>query len=323
MTDQGASFRFDIYERVLIPDDTPAVVSLEQVELKPEVRAIPGREQSQLQGCLELTAVYETEQAELGQQTFVHRIPVEISLPTRGDSAQIGQIQVQIEQFDVELLSKRSLNVTGVLSLSGWEEARAEEREDGEEELVAVHEAERAAADRTEAEAARSPEQQGEAAAAPAGARSEDELQEMLEAEEKGLYPEVPAFIEDETDIAEEDLAQEEEAGGTEEEPEPEKQELKLAFKPAKTESDPFSEESGFGREEQPKANNALQWKSLFLSRDEETKFRRMRICIVQKEETIQSIAERYQLHPREIELYNKLGENGLSEGQILYIPTR
>lgn len=65
-----------------------------------------------------------------------------------------------------------------------------------------------------------------------------------------------------------------------------------------------------------------LEWKKLFLSRGEEERpFASVRLCIVQKEETIESIAERYQLNPREIALYNGLGSQELQEGQVLYIP--
>ena len=53
----------------------------------------------------------------------------------------------------------------------------------------------------------------------------------------------------------------------------------------------------------------------------EETQFRRVRICIVQREETLDSIADRYQLQAREIAQYNRLADQGLVQGQVLYIP--
>jgi stage VI sporulation protein D len=66
----------------------------------------------------------------------------------------------------------------------------------------------------------------------------------------------------------------------------------------------------------------AAGWKSLFLSREtEETKFSSLRICIVQKEETIETIAERYRLHPNELAMYNRLSEPSVQEGQVIYIP--
>lgn len=65
-----------------------------------------------------------------------------------------------------------------------------------------------------------------------------------------------------------------------------------------------------------------VEWKSLFLgNRREETPFRKVRMCIVQREETLDVIAERYQLTPRELLLYNRMSEQNVEEGQVLYIP--
>jgi stage VI sporulation protein D len=74
-------------------------------------------------------------------------------------------------------------------------------------------------------------------------------------------------------------------------------------------------------RQEQPAP---MEWKSLFLGRtgSEEEQFSRLRMCIVQKEETLDTIAERYKLNPREIALYNRLGSDAtVQAGQVLYIP--
>jgi stage VI sporulation protein D len=65
-----------------------------------------------------------------------------------------------------------------------------------------------------------------------------------------------------------------------------------------------------------------IQWQNLFLgSSTEKNQFRKVRLCIVQREETLETIASRYQLTAREILLYNRLSEQTVEEGQILYIP--
>src|SRR5690606_8810726 len=120
---------------------------LAQIELLPLVRGVPGQEQSHLKGYLQLTAV--SAPMEDGErQTFSHRTPVEISLPVRTDRKD-EEVQVQIDQFDGELVSSRSLNVTGVLSLSGWSpqeitqaEARSVQEAGESEEIVVDYEAE-------------------------------------------------------------------------------------------------------------------------------------------------------------------------------------
>jgi stage VI sporulation protein D len=65
-----------------------------------------------------------------------------------------------------------------------------------------------------------------------------------------------------------------------------------------------------------------IEWKTLFLGKQsEENEFRKIRVCIVQRDETLESIAVRYSLNPREILLYNGLNESSVAEGQLLYIP--
>lgn len=49
--------------------------------------------------------------------------------------------------------------------------------------------------------------------------------------------------------------------------------------------------------------------------------FRKVRLCIVQREETLDTIAEKYQLSTRELTMYNRLSGQVVEEGQVLYIP--
>nr|WP_275100804.1 LysM peptidoglycan-binding domain-containing protein [Paenibacillus dendritiformis] len=44
-------------------------------------------------------------------------------------------------------------------------------------------------------------------------------------------------------------------------------------------------------------------------------------MCIVQREETLDTIADRYQMNTNEIVLYNRLPDQNVTEGQVLYIP--
>ncbi|MNP78908.1 Stage VI sporulation protein D [compost metagenome] len=65
-----------------------------------------------------------------------------------------------------------------------------------------------------------------------------------------------------------------------------------------------------------------VRWKNLFIGNaEEQTPFRKIRLVIVQREETLDEIAERYNLSTRELQLYNRLAEHNLAEGQVLYIP--
>lgn len=72
----------------------------------------------------------------------------------------------------------------------------------------------------------------------------------------------------------------------------------------------------------QQQAYEEVEWQKLFLSREqEERSFKKVRLAIVQREDTLEAIAGRYQINPRELVLYNRLAEPAVSEGQVLYIP--
>jgi stage VI sporulation protein D len=65
-----------------------------------------------------------------------------------------------------------------------------------------------------------------------------------------------------------------------------------------------------------------VEWKNLFLGTIvDQNPFRKVKLCIVQREDTLDAIADRYQLSTRELQLYNRLTEQVVEEGQILYIP--
>ena len=73
---------------------------------------------------------------------------------------------------------------------------------------------------------------------------------------------------------------------------------------------------------QQIKLSEAVEWKNLFINSSQEQGFKRMKICLVQKEETLEQIAQRYQLNPREIVLYNRLNNHEVDAGQMLFIPS-
>ncbi|MCT2537933.1 stage VI sporulation protein D [Aquibacillus koreensis] len=62
---------------------------------------------------------------------------------------------------------------------------------------------------------------------------------------------------------------------------------------------------------------------NIFADKEEENNYSRLRIYIVQEEDTLDSIAERYHLSPMHISTTNKLESDDLAEGQILNIPIR
>ncbi|HIW31392.1 MAG TPA: LysM peptidoglycan-binding domain-containing protein [Candidatus Paenibacillus intestinavium] len=140
MSEVNNGLRFDIYERVHLPDNVAAIDELEEIELVPRIQVIEQGDQAVLQGQLVLNGIYRAQGAEDEQVALEHWIPVEISLPMNRVS-RIEEITVDIDTFDVVLLSSRALNITGILSLRGITLEHEEEvSEWGTEAFTVSHE---------------------------------------------------------------------------------------------------------------------------------------------------------------------------------------
>ncbi|MFF2910872.1 LysM peptidoglycan-binding domain-containing protein [Paenibacillus sp. NPDC057934] len=122
MFDQSHGLRFDIYERIHLPAELPGIAELEEVELLPDIQVIQREDRAELYGQLLLTGLYRSEDDVT--QRLDHAIPVEITVPLTRISS-LEDIGVEIENFDIDLLTMRTVNITGVLSLRGIEGTEA------------------------------------------------------------------------------------------------------------------------------------------------------------------------------------------------------
>lgn len=463
MSDQNNGLRFDVYERVHLPDDVAAIDELEEIELVPRIQVIDQGEQAVLKGQLLLSGVYRSQNAIAGPLTLEHWIPVEISLPMNRVS-RLDDISIEIDNFDVDLISARTLNITGVLSLRGIAVDPVEETGQlwEEEPFTATHEREAEAerwqqadnfaqdaqpyvtddfGDRLQGEYTETPQngeqqpqhvEQREYAPPPfqaeqdepsyiadasATGSSEDDPREitiasqqaggdsslqwsaLADSGQKGAFaqqaqsnqadqetlsqpwttePQLLSSAEQEVGRPEEEAAPQAEAeeaslanavdeSRIEQKPEApieilfeqelekeqeqeqaarRQQEVQIAFAAGGEEG---QGDVGFrallqssrreqalreaaeqvDQEQQQAENNSrttaieeeIEWKKLFLSKGEDNEFRKIRMCIVQKEETLEQIAVRYSLNPRDILNHNRLHESAVEEGQLLYIP--
>ncbi|MBD2870462.1 LysM peptidoglycan-binding domain-containing protein [Paenibacillus arenilitoris] len=411
MSDQTNGLRFDVYERVHLPDDVAAIDELEEIELVPRIQVIDQGDHAVLKGQLLLSGVYRGQKESESPLALEHWIPVEITLPMNRIS-RLDDISIEIDNFDVDLLSARTLNITGVLSLRGISAQPIQEQDEDEvwreEPFTVVHE--REAFDERQTEASGREPAYEEAAYIPEETEAESEsfvdLESQREADEAavtissaspetvwsssqlfasppqqreqngeeeraneatGEQPEADSWLSASSPFAEEaqqepetersqdedqipqapsyfELQQEQEA---EPELEPEKQELRIALNVKQPENEggqgvnvgfqtllqtsrreqaarQAAEETA--RQEQAEvrepSGDEIEWKTLFLGKQsEEREFRKIRMCIVQRDETLEAIATRYSLNPREILIYNRLEESDVSEGRLLYIP--
>lgn len=348
MPQQTSGLRFDIYERVYLPENAIPIRELNEMELIPQISVIQQGEQAVLNGNLALFGTYTGEDEQQTEARITHYIPVEITLPINRIK-NLNDIQVEIENFDVEVLTPKTLNVTGVLSLEGIETIHEAEPVRLKEEMWFSHRVEEPSPAPAAEAAPASP--QAAAAHEEPPAEAMEAMEADMKAQEEPIANEPPAEAEINAASESEGQLMEEAAEADEPKaedmpPEPEKQEIKIAFsgKSADEEQEtigvqsimqmaqsgmPVKEpppapsediEAAEAKEAAESARDALEWKKRFLGSSHDS-FRTVRMVIVQKEDTIESIAERYKKNAREIMLYNQISDEYLQEGQIVYIP--
>jgi stage VI sporulation protein D len=334
MDEQTTGLRFDIYERVHLEEDQPAMKSLDSIELVPLIQVNTEGEHAQLKGNLLLTGEYFSEQ-DNEMRSLEHWIPVEITLPLNRVE-RIEDIAVEIENFDIDLLSSRLLSVTGVLSLRGFDTVPVVRDWQEEDPLFLQETDEERAGHKPELIL---PEEPGKDTLIGINTVTSDEtwLESVgaVNEQESVWVAEEPAIIENEF-IRPEPIPQIVE----------DKKELKVGFssKPSSgldhlqniknlMHSDP-DDKKGTGKfygdrdasgdtGREGIRGDELEWRKLFLGeRGNERSFQKVRLCIVQKEETMDGIAERYSINAREIMLFNRLSNYQISVGQVIYIPS-
>ncbi|MGG4141576.1 LysM peptidoglycan-binding domain-containing protein [Paenibacillus algorifonticola] len=140
MTDQTKGLRFDVYERVHLSDEVADIDELEEIELVPRIQVVEQGDHAVLKGQLLLSGVYRSTNEAAPLQALEHFIPVEITMPLNRIS-RLDDVTVEIDNFDVDLLSSRTLNITGVLSLRGILVEPQQELEEAwrEEPFTVVH----------------------------------------------------------------------------------------------------------------------------------------------------------------------------------------
>lgn len=78
---EPSGLRFDVYERVHLPQDAADIREIEEVELTPCVQAERQGDQVVLRGSLLLGGVYLPDDESRNSRQLEHWIPVEITLP--------------------------------------------------------------------------------------------------------------------------------------------------------------------------------------------------------------------------------------------------
>lgn len=332
MSEQSTGLRFDIYERVHLAEDQPDMKSLDSIEMVPLIQVNVDGDHAQLKGNLLLTGQYFSEQ-DNETRTLEHWIPVEITLPLNRVE-RLEDIAVEIENFDIDLLSSRLLNVTGVLSLRGFDTVTVARDWQEESQLFMQQAEEERMAPKPKIVPLAPPEDPSAETYVGFDSITGDGtwLEEIVNNPEAIWAEEDPSFYESNY-IQPEPLPI----------PVEDKKELKVGFGSKNTtgqdqlkniknliQGDPGGAGKKYGEREttgdsgrEGIRGDELEWKKLFLGeRENERSFQKVRLCIVQKEETMDGIAERYSINAREIMMFNRLSNHQIAAGQVIYIPS-
>lgn len=278
-----------------------------------------------------------------GVNEFHYDIPVEITIP-RERVQSLDEVAVQIDFFDYELKSDQALRLTAEVIIDGIDHELREEKEDqGDapiewesedesfsfdfhleqhtvEESLDLHEESSSKFDDTSEE--RNDEENIEEI------RSEMEHEKSVE-EIQDEHEEVDDVSSDEyqkgrdfwfkkkTQSFEEFFGHEKESSDSES-PEEfiEAEESSTTFES----SDADLEESGM-TESYVEREDAGYLTTMF--RQEEESYTKIKLRIVQQNDTLESLAELYHVSPSQIQAINRLEDENLTPGQLLYIPVK
>ncbi|WP_188453499.1 stage VI sporulation protein D [Virgibacillus oceani] len=337
MTNDQSVFNFDLNESLYF-ERGQEVAEMMGISLDPEISIQAFNEYISIRGVIELRGEYvkannleESEPSEFddyqsrryvesvidsdsGAAEFSHRFPVEISVPTYrvGD---LEDVTVSIESFDYEIPNSSQLKFMSSIAIHGIsdqpESPREEESYDGMD--FAEPALESANSDTFEFDIKENKER-------PKDTEKENDDYTNIPALEDDNYDTSEA---EENDMEKDRWKQKKSQTLAEffkKNPEPESvTESPYVESPQAdyTESVDFYEESRSNEEED------VRYLSDMFRGDDEEKFAKMRMCIVQEKDTIETIANRYKITTLQLVKQNRLQDETLTEGQLLYIPIK
>ncbi|WP_404453283.1 LysM peptidoglycan-binding domain-containing protein [Virgibacillus necropolis] len=307
--EENAVFSFELNESLYF-EQGQEVAEILGISLDPEISIQPFNDYISIRGVIELNGEYQrvgesevrgdnsfdledyssrryVEQVveeERGEATFSHRFPVEISVPTYRVN-DMNEVTVSVDYFDYEIPDQNQLRLTSIIAIQGINEIAepTDEEEVVEQEEVAPMETE----DTFRFDIKNQNEEDD----------SEKEQVNYQQALNREAY--VPP-VDDELDDNDNDEL-------VDEEPE------RAPTSSVKSTEDNKYEDDG---------EDKIDYLSNIFRQDEE-RYSKMKLCIVQDNDTIETIAERYHVNPLQITKQNKLDDETVSEGQLLYIPVK
>ncbi|WP_040207761.1 stage VI sporulation protein D [Neobacillus jeddahensis] len=337
------------------------VEELISISLDPDITIQENDQYVTIRGSLELTGEYKSydanevsedegltsqkfvervaEREEEGSCEFSHRFPVDITIPNNRIQS-IYDIDVLVESFDYTLPERSCLKLSAELTISGLysteqQEEQAQEQVQQELEYEVLHRSESEYEEDTLEEV--EIEQPSVQSSFEDNFLFEAEARKRQEEEPVEVFPKFPTFnyqpqVDDEVEDYEpavnfqearnEDRPHEDEeiVVIVEEETNPHFEEEVIILEESSSSS---SDEAP----KQVKKKKASKKKSMtltefFARKDESSAQTKLKVCIVQKGDTVDSLADRYDVSVPNLLRVNNLELNqDIFEGQVLYIP--
>ncbi|TMW71608.1 stage VI sporulation protein D [Alteribacter natronophilus] len=314
-----------------------------------EVDATQQQRNASLSEQVSFRSIDEVRISEEGHGEIRHPFPIDVTIP-RSRISNLDEVYVNVESFDYDLPGNGCIELQADLAITGMrgefnapanedsEENRDEEEEEEEEYVEKVVTEDDLDGDRTfHFEGFRPPEwqqpPQQEAEEVEPAVRSEPAAEEQKISNgtsEKQAW-QSPSYEQQEEQQEplsavsgnEQPHAYDQASSEEEEEPAEDLYAMRYEEETFGQEEEEEYEEYEEPAEEQPRDENALYLTKVLANNDEGEEFSRLRMCIVQAGESIETIANRYKLQVSHLMRTNNLNEERVEEGQILYIPTR
>ncbi|QGH35194.1 stage VI sporulation protein D [Gracilibacillus salitolerans] len=307
------AFTFNIHEAIAFDKDQQIqemlgiglepVISMEEIgntlsirgvmELKGEyIRNDPPDESEERQ--TDATYVERVESLSDEVNEFFHKFLIDVSIPMDRIPS-LDDVSIEVDHFDYSLESTNEMAIEATLAIQGIEETEVETEIQEENTLPSFGEN-------------RMDEEQLEDTEDTFHIKVEEELADQPEDEKVVAISSMRSDKEtvednDSIDEQEEELVRESEEDDVLESEEEDKQEEKLHVQ---------------AREE--RTNDTSYLLNIFAEEDSAS-YTRLKLYIVQPDDQMQTIAERYQVSPRQIMRTNRLEEDDVSAGQLIYIP--
>jgi stage VI sporulation protein D len=261
-----------------------------------------------------------------GRAEFLHRFPVEISVPTYR-IPDINNVSVRIDTFDYEIPDNRELNLKSTIAIHGIKNV-AELPRDEQTADALTHEEDNLESFEFE--------MNNESFETNEEINQVEEVEELEDASEEDKkrwkYTKSQTFKEfftddqgdpKEVDLLDEEVEEVEEA--VEEVLEKEVDVLVTDTTGSQEQAESVSdleadvETHDKDRDETLKGMDYIA--DMFRTDEESEEFTRLQLCIVQEKDTLETIAERYQVPKLQLVKQNRLEDDHLLEGQLLSIP--